>query len=79
MNKASERQARYDGANTKQIHLKLNLKTDADILEKLEQVESIQGYIKGLIRSDIGGQEDDKKKMEKNDDSTHDQGFEKGR
>lgn len=55
MNKASERQARYDGANTKQIHLKLNLKTDADILEKLEQVESIQGYIKGLIRSDISG------------------------
>lgn len=58
MNKASERQARYDGANTKQIHLKLNLKTDADIIEKLEQVESIQGYIKELIRSDIGGTRD---------------------
>ena len=46
--------ARYDAKATRQIHLKLNLKTDADILEKLEKVESIQGYIKELIRKDIG-------------------------
>lgn len=44
---------KYDKANTIQIHLKLNKKTDADILEKLESVESKQGYIKGLIREDI--------------------------
>ena len=44
---------RYDAANTRQIHLKLNCKTDADIIEHLEKQESIQGYIKDLIRIDI--------------------------
>ena len=44
---------KYDAANTKQVHLKLNLKTDADILEHLEKQESIQGYIKHLIREDM--------------------------
>lgn len=45
--------AKYDAKNTKQIKLKLNLKTDADIIEKLEQVGNVQGYIKKLIREDI--------------------------
>lgn len=45
--------AKYDQANTKQIKLKLNLKTDEDILSKLESVDNIQGYIKDLIRADI--------------------------
>jgi hypothetical protein len=44
---------KYDAANTKQIHLKLNLQTDADILARLQEVDSIQGYIKRLIRDDI--------------------------
>lgn len=44
---------KYDKANTTQVHLKLNKNTDADILEKLGQVESKQGYIKALIRADI--------------------------
>ena len=44
---------KYDSANTRQIHLKLNLKTDADILSKLDEVDSIQGYIKDLIRKDM--------------------------
>lgn len=44
---------KYDASNTKQIHLKLNLNTDADILEHLEQQENVQGYIKELIREDI--------------------------
>lgn len=44
---------RYDDLNTVQIHLKLNRKTDADVLEKLDQVSSKQGYIKSLIREDI--------------------------
>lgn len=47
---------KYDEQNTKQIHLKLNLKTDADIIEKLESEESIQGYIKRLIREDMKGE-----------------------
>ena len=46
---------RYDAANTRQIHLKLNTKTDADILETLDSVENVQGYIKDLIRKDKGG------------------------
>ena len=47
--------ARYDAKATLQIHLKMNLKTDADILEHLEKQDSIQGYIKRLIREDISG------------------------
>lgn len=51
----AEKHARikYDSANTTQIHLKLNKKTDADILEKLGTVVNKQGYIKDLIRADI--------------------------
>lgn len=45
--------AKYDAKNTRQYHLKLNLKTDADIIKRLEQQESIQGYIKDLIRADM--------------------------
>lgn len=45
--------ARYDAANTRQIKLKLNTKTDADILGFLDRLENIQGYIKGLIRQDM--------------------------
>lgn len=44
---------KYDEVNTKQIKLKLNKKTDADILEALESVPNKQGYIKFLIRKDI--------------------------
>ena len=44
---------KYDKENTKQIALRLNKKTDADVLEMLEHVPSKQGYIKELIRRDI--------------------------
>ena len=37
----------------KRVFIKLNLKTDADILEQLEKVGNKQGYIKELIRRDI--------------------------
>ena len=43
----------YDMVNTKQIKLKLNLGTDRDILDRLEEVDNVQGYIKELIREDI--------------------------
>lgn len=46
-------QERYDAKNTKQIRLKLNLKTDADILGHLSKVSNKQGYIKSLIREDM--------------------------
>lgn len=45
--------ARYDATHTKQIHLKLNLATDADILNRLDEVGNKQGYIKELIRKDL--------------------------
>ena len=46
-------QAKYDKANTRQLHLKLNRHTDWDVLEKLDSVPSKQGYIKALIRADL--------------------------
>lgn len=48
-------QLKYDAKATTQFKMKLNLKTDADILAKLDQVENKQGYIKELIRRDIAG------------------------
>ena len=52
-NKHTIAQAKYDATNCKRITMKLNLSTDADILEKLASVPNIQGYIKQLIRADI--------------------------
>ena len=46
--------AKYDAANTKQVALKLNIKPDADILAHLARTENVQGYIKRLIREDMG-------------------------
>lgn len=46
-------QAKYDKANTKQVIMKLNKITDADILEILDQTPNVQGYIKQLIRDDV--------------------------
>lgn len=40
-------------ANTTNITMKLNHRTDADILEKLATTENRTGYIKQLIRKDI--------------------------
>ena len=44
---------KYDENNTIQVKLKLNLKTDKDILEALERSGNKQGYIKELIRRDL--------------------------
>lgn len=46
-------QERYDMMNTVRVALKLNTKTDADILARLEEVGNKQGYIKELIRKDM--------------------------
>lgn len=48
-------QVKYDKNNTTQIMLKLNNKTDADLIEHLNSLENRQGYIKNLIRSDLRG------------------------
>ena len=47
--------AKYQKKNTRMFTLRLNLNTDMDIINKLEQVENKQGYIKQLIRTDIAG------------------------
>lgn len=44
---------KYDREHTVRLSLKLNKATDADILARLETVESKQGYIKDLIRKDM--------------------------
>ena len=48
----SEAKKRWDRKNTVVITMKLNRKTDADIIERLESVDNKQGYIKRLIRED---------------------------
>ena len=50
MNKSSERQARYDSKATTRFGLKLNNKTDADIIEALRRSDNKQGLIKDAIR-----------------------------
>ncbi len=44
----------WKAAHTTRIVMDLNHNTDKDILEKLTAVNSKQGYIKALIRADIG-------------------------
>ena len=46
-------QAKYDKDNTVQVKLKLNKKTDDDIIKRLSEADNVQGYIKELIRIDI--------------------------
>ncbi len=51
-------QSRYDEYNTTQVKLKLNYKTDADVIrwvnaQKASRETSVQGAIKALIRADI--------------------------
>lgn len=51
--KATIRQQRYDAKTAVRLGLKFHNVNDADILEKLDSVESKQAYIKQLIRNDI--------------------------
>jgi hypothetical protein len=46
----------WDRQNTKNIGLKLNYHTDADILAHLADIKNVQGYVKQLIRDDIARQ-----------------------
>lgn len=56
MTEAQKRaQKKYDEGhkkNFRMVQLKLNRKTDEDIIDRLEAVGNIQGYIKELIRAD---------------------------
>ncbi len=44
---------RYAESHTRFIGLKLNQKTDTDILARLEQEPNKQAYIKACIRADL--------------------------
>lgn len=46
---------KYADTNCKSFSIQLNKNTDADILAHLEKQENRQGYIKELIRADLGG------------------------
>lgn len=44
---------KYDQNNTKKVSLKLNVKTDEDIINYLDSVENKQGTLKRIIRDEI--------------------------
>ena len=44
---------KFNKDNTKTVCLRLNCNTDADIIQKLDEVNSKMGYIKELIRKDL--------------------------
>lgn len=45
--------AQYEKENLRQIRLKINRKTEPELLEWIEKQDNIQGYIKQLIREDM--------------------------
>ena len=45
--------AKYNKACTVQYSFRLNLKTDAELIDHLSTVPNFAGYIKQLIRADI--------------------------
>lgn len=46
-------QAKYDALHRRNYGFRLHKELDADIIEKLASVPSMQGYIKQLIRDDL--------------------------
>lgn len=56
----SIRDARYNAKSSKHYGFKLNVKTDADLIDRLANVDSINGYIRRLIREDIARADSDK-------------------
>ena len=46
-------QAAYDRKNTVRLSLKLNVRTDGDIIQCIQSQKSMQGTIKRLIREEI--------------------------
>lgn len=46
----ADNKAKYDKSNTKGFYIKLNKKTDSDIIEALANCSNKQGLIKALLR-----------------------------
>ena len=55
--KETIRKAEKEKAYIRRYGLKLNIHTDADIIARLDDVPSMQGYIKKLIRADIAAED----------------------
>lgn len=51
----SSAKRRWDAENTVRISVKLNRKTDARIIARLDAVENKASYIKSLVLRDIDG------------------------
>lgn len=49
-------QARYDAKNMLTVSMRLNRKTDADIITLLEKQENKQGYIKSILRKELSAE-----------------------
>lgn len=58
-------QARYDEKNTKHYGVKLNLKTDADLVSALDAETNKQAYIKNALRAYAEGSRAEAPKQEK--------------
>lgn len=57
-------QRRYQNRVIAQVLVKLHREKDVDILEKLETVESKNGYIKECIRRDLARERDEAREQE---------------
>ena len=53
----SEMKKKWTRENTQRIVMNLNKNTDKDVIARLDEVQSKQGYIKELIRKDIAEQQ----------------------
>lgn len=53
MTKQAQYSNKYNKENTKTVLIRLNKKTDADIIKILETIPNKQGYIKELIRGQM--------------------------
>lgn len=56
----------YEKENIRQIRLKINRKTEPELIEWIEKQENIQGYIKRLIREDMERTTKEERKMKAN-------------
>jgi hypothetical protein len=53
MDKKQIANARWDKANTKSYLLKVMIRTEPEIIQRLAEQDNVNGYIKRLIREDI--------------------------
>ena len=44
---------KFEKERTKQLNIRLNDRTDSDIIEYLESIENKRSYLLGLIRADM--------------------------